>query len=401
MFSQNAVGRRVAIIGAGPGGLSAAIAFVQAGCEVRLFERAPQVTPLGGAVLLSLPVLMVLRSYGVNIEGLGAFARTEFRNARGKLRARLPFNKKAEEKAGIPGWHYGMLRSAAVKRMMDVIPEGMIVPNHKLLRYEDRKDCVRLYFEDGQSYEADLLVGADGIRSTVAQQLFGDPKLFHCGIQVWLGWAHCDNMPEDVGYITHSSNVQASFFPINHEGRRAYEWWVVEPWNEGDQVKGTVPEHINRLLKGWCDPLPRLAAATDFNKNFFRWEIYNRLPLKRWSKGRVVCLGDAVHPVSPYAAYGMGMAIEDGFYLEKFLHGRNLSDLKALKAGFAQFEAQRVAYANHHTTFARKLGNMFHRTPWPMSALRDLIYDNTKLLEALIVKDYLKTAEDSVSDLGL
>ena len=104
-------------------------------------------------------------------------------------------------------------------------------------------------------------------------------------------------------------------------------------------------------------------------------------------------------PVIP--AYGMGMAIEDGFYLEKSLHGADLSDLKALKAGFADYEKQRVAYANYHTGFARKLGRSFHRTPWPLSAVRDFAYDNTKLLEGLIVKDYLKTAEDTVFALGL
>jgi 2-polyprenyl-6-methoxyphenol hydroxylase-like FAD-dependent oxidoreductase len=83
--------RRVAVVGAGPGGISAALAFHRAGHEVRLFERAPKVTPLGGAVLLSLPVLSILRHYGVNIDNLGAMAITEFRDWKGRLRVRLPF----------------------------------------------------------------------------------------------------------------------------------------------------------------------------------------------------------------------------------------------------------------------------------------------------------------------
>jgi 2-polyprenyl-6-methoxyphenol hydroxylase-like FAD-dependent oxidoreductase len=83
--------RRVAVVGAGPGGISAALAFHRAGNEVRLFERAPKVTPLGGGVLLSLPVLSILRHYGVNIDNLGAMAITEFRDWKGRLRVRLPF----------------------------------------------------------------------------------------------------------------------------------------------------------------------------------------------------------------------------------------------------------------------------------------------------------------------
>ena len=98
--------RRVAVIGACPGGL-AALAFHRAGHEVRLFERLDAVKPLGGAVLLSLPVLSVMRDMGVDINGLGAYGVTEFRNHRGRLRTRLPFNPRAEARAGIPGWHYG------------------------------------------------------------------------------------------------------------------------------------------------------------------------------------------------------------------------------------------------------------------------------------------------------
>ena len=158
-------GRRVAIVGAGAGGISAAIALSQKGYDVRLFEKAKAVTPLGGAVLLSLPVLSILRHYGVDIDGLGAYAVTEFRNWRGKLRTRLPFNKAAEEKAGLPGWHYGMLRAAAIARMLKVFSPELIPTDHKLSRYEETGDGVRLFFENGAMHEADILIGADGIHS--------------------------------------------------------------------------------------------------------------------------------------------------------------------------------------------------------------------------------------------
>lgn len=398
---QSIRGKRVAVVGAGPGGLSTALAFHQAGYHVRVFERAPKVQPLGGAVLLSLPVMSILRSYGVDISRLGSYAEVQFRNSRGKVRAILPFNKQAEECAKLPGWHYGMLRSDAFSRMLAAIPEDIIEPGRKLERFEDGSQSVRLFFENGETYEADLLVGADGIRSTVARQLFGDPHLFHCGIQVWLAWCYCEGIPRGVSFISHSPTIQASFFPMLHHGREAFEWWVVEPWDEGVQFNGSIRDHLMARIVGWCDPLPRLAAATDFERNCFRWEIYNRPSLQKWSRGRVVCLGDAVHPVSPYAAYGMGMAIEDGFFLAKFLAGKDLTDLRALAEGFALFEKQRVAYANHHTEFARKLGKVFHRLPWPLCAVRDLVFDNTKFLEKMIVIDYLKRAEEEMLALEL
>ncbi len=399
--SRDLTGKRVAIVGAGPGGLSAAIAFQRAGHHVRVFERAPQVQPLGGAVLLSLPVLSILRSYGVDISRLGSYAEVQFRNSKGKLRAALPFNKKAEERAQLPGWQYGMLRSDAFERMLAVIPGDVIRAGHKLLRFEESEDAIHLFFESGETYEADLLVGADGIRSTVARQLWGDPNLFHCGIQVWLAWCHCDGVPRDVSYISHSSTIQASFFPMLHKGEEAFEWWVVEPWNEGDELKESPRDHLLKRIDGWCDPLPKLAAATNFESNCFRWEIYNRPPLEKWSRGRVVCLGDSVHPVSPYAAYGMGMAIEDGFFLAKFIAGKNLGDRVALTEGFSRFERNRVAYTNHYTALARKMGNLFHRLPWPLRSCRDLFFDHTKVLEKMLIKDYLQKSEEELIALDL
>lgn len=393
--------RRVAVIGAGPGGLSTALAFHRAGHEVRLFERQDAVRPIGGAVLLSLPVLSILRDMGVDIDRLGAYAVTEFRNHRGKLRTRLPFNARAEARAGLPGWHYGMLRSAAVERMLDVIPLELIQAGKRFIRYEETAQAVTVHFEDGSLWEADLLVGADGIRSQVAQQTFGELGLFHCGIQVWLAWCHCEDIAHDVGWISHSRNVQASYFPILHDGKPAFEWWVVEPWNEGQTAPQDVKTHLLRHLSGWADPLPRLAAATDFERNCFRWEIYNRSALSSWSRGRVSFVGDAVHPVSPYAAYGMGMAIEDGWWLAKCLDGVDLADGSALSKGLASYDRQRVAYTNKNATVARYMGYLFHRAPWPLSVLRDLVFDHTGFLEKALTEQYLKDAELQMENLPI
>lgn len=393
--------RRVAVIGAGPGGLSTALAFHRAGHHVRLFERQDAVRPLGGAVLLSLPVLSILRDMGVNIDQLGAYAVTEFRNHRGRLRTRLPFNARAEARAGLPGWHYGMLRSAALERMLDVIPPELIEPQKTFVRYEETRDAVQVHFEDGSQWEADLLVGADGIRSRVAEQTLGDLGLFHCGIQVWLAWCHCENLPPDVGWISHSRDVQASFFPILHEGQPACEWWVVEPWNEGQKPPQDVKTHLLRHLEGWADPLPRLAAATDFERHCFRWEVYNRPALNSWSRGRVSFVGDAVHPVSPYAAYGMGMAIEDGWWLAKSLEGVDLADAESLAQGLARYDRQRVVYTNKNAKVARYMGYLFHRTPWPLTVLRDAVFDHTPFLEKALTREYLKDAELQMENLPI
>lgn len=387
-------GKRVAVIGAGPGGVSAALALHRQGFDVRVFEKQPEPRPLGGAVLLSVPVLAVLRHYGVDLSNFGSLTVTEFRNHKNNLRSRLPFNQAVEASFGIKGWHYGMLRANAFARMMELMPEGMLVPNADFDHYTQTEDSVTVVFKDGETIEADILVGADGIRSGVSRQAFGEPELFHVGLRVWLAW--CDpiaGIPAQTGRIIHSHKYQASFFPMLHDGKPGYEWWIVEPCEENAPAPADVASHIGKILRNFPDPLPRFLQATNLETQIFRWDIYNRPSLEQWSSGRVVCLGDAVHPVSPYAAYGMGMAIEDGYFLAKALTGADLSDAQQVAKGFNGFEAQRVNYVNHHVEFARKLGNAFHKLPYPLAKVRDFLFDHTGILDRMIRRDYLADAE--------
>lgn len=391
-------GRRVAIVGGGPGGISAALAFHAAGYDVQVFERSPAPRPLGGAVLLSTPVLAILRAYGIDIvNNFGSKTITHFANSKGKRRASLPFNASIEKAFGIPGWHYGILRSNAYDKMMSVLgaaAPAALLAGHALEHYDDQGEAITLHFANGATVEADLLVGADGVRSVVSKQAFGDPGLFHIGLRVWLAW--CEDIPgidRDHGYIHHSRDVQASYFPMKHDGQPGFEWWVVERSDPGVPQPTDVEAHLRRQLAAFPPVMQQFLDRTDFAKQVFPWEIYNRPSLQHWCTGRVACVGDAVHPVSPYAAYGMGMAIEDGYFLARSFGGGDLSDPAVRQKGYATYEAERVAYCNHHVEFARKLGNQFHRAPRPVALLRDLVFDNTRVLQKLIEKDYLADAE--------
>lgn len=388
-------GRRVAIVGAGPGGVSTALAMLRQGFDVRIFEKHPAPEPLGGAVLLSVPVLAVLRYYGIDLRNFGSFTRVEFRNNKGHIRAELPFNRDVEKAMGIKGWHYGMLRSNAFERMMELLPEGVLVPNANFASYEETVDGVRLAFADEKTVDADILVGADGIRSKVSRQAFGDPGLFHVGLRVWLAW--CDpveGIPPGLGVISHTHRIQASYFPMLHDGKPGYEWWIVEPARENAGTPPDIKAHVlNRLQDFPADPFLKFPEKTDFSHQIFCWDIYNRPSMQKWSAGRVVCLGDASHPVSPYAAYGMGMAIEDGYFLARSLANRDLANAASIAAGFQEFEADRVPYVNHQVEFARKLGSAFHQLPYPVARIRDFVFDHTKILSRMISRDYLADAE--------
>ncbi|GAM87646.1 hypothetical protein ANO11243_056730 [Dothideomycetidae sp. 11243] len=387
-------GKRVAIVGGGPGAISTGLAFLKHGYDVRIYERQPECKAIGGGVLLSTPVLAILRWYGMPMENVGSYTVTYFKNKQGKERVKIPFNADIERLMGIKGWHYGVLRSSIFNKMLQLVPEGIIYPGHEFVSYEERGSEVELLFASGERVTADLVVGADGIRSRVSRQAFGDPQLFHTGIRLYLAW--CDQIPDippNYGYISHDWQYQASFFPMLHEGKPGFEWWVVEPSWEGKPVPTDVKGHITSIIKDWAEPMPRFIEATDFDTQVYRWEIYNRPSMKTWSKGRVVCVGDAVHPVSPYAAYGMGMAVEDGYFLAKSLAGADLRDMEAVNAGIRAYEKQRIDYVNHNMEFARWLGYIYHKTPRPLAWLRDWVFDYTPFLPKFIGEGYMKKAE--------
>jgi 2-polyprenyl-6-methoxyphenol hydroxylase-like FAD-dependent oxidoreductase len=387
--------KRIAIVGAGPGGLSALIALSQAGFDVRLFERQPEIKAMGGAVLLNLPVMCILRGYGVDLEKFGATASSEFRTSKGRLRFRIPFNEDAQKKAGLPGWNYGMLRSSLYARMLPLAPQGSIMAGHRFVHFTEEGETVRLHFDNGSTWDADLLIAADGNRSTVMQQVLGDLGLFPLGLQVWLGWCHADALPRETSMIMHSSDTQFGFHPILHDGQAAWEWWMVERCPKGAPLQDDVGAYLRRRLTGWAEPVPTLMAATDMGK-VFRWELFNRPLLRQWTYGRVTALGDAVHPTSPYAGYGAGMAIEDGYFLGRFLRGVDLSDRAALAAALARYEAQRVDYTNHTVLMARRLGRLFHQLPWPLTAVRDTLLTHARFPQKFIVRDYFKNAEQEM-----
>jgi 2-polyprenyl-6-methoxyphenol hydroxylase-like FAD-dependent oxidoreductase len=201
---------------------------------------------------------------------------------------------------------------------------------------------------------------------------------------------HHPNIPPEYGFFSHDWQYQASFFPMIHDEKPGFEWWVVEPSWEDKPVPSDVKGHLTNILEDSAQLMPRFLEATNFDSQVYHWGIYNRPSMKKWSKGRVVCVGDAVHPVSPCAAYGMGMAIEDGCYLAKYLDGADLRVKAVVNAGFELHEQKRVDYVNHNMKFARFLGRLFHSLPWPLAWVRDMIFDYTPFLSYFLSDGYLR-----------
>ena len=307
------------------------------------------------------------------------------------MRVKFDLDPALLEKAGVTGWQSGMMRKELYARMLEKIPEGMIVTDSKLQRFEDDGNKVKLFFENGTTAESEAMIGADGIYSLTREQLWNTPKPKPLGIAVWLGWCEIDGTASDRIVIQHNRDYQMGYAPLLFEGKKCYEWWFVEKYT-GQEAPKNVMQYVKSKLKDFAEPTHTILDNTDPKHQLFRWVVEYIPCMDQWTKGRVTLLGDAAHPTSPYAAYGAGMAIEDGYFLGKYLKGKDISKMDELQVGFKRYEDLRRPYTNHTTKFARNLGRAYHSIPTPLKYVRDLFLDNSSLPGKAIAKGVTEEA---------
>jgi len=374
---------RVAVIGAGPAGMAAALSLRQAGHEVTLMERYREARPAGNILNLWPPPIKALGLMGVDTADLGAPCQSEFRSATGKVRAVVRLPPQVIDAYG--GGFIGLLRPELYERLLAALPPGMLQVNKEVTALDQDDKGVTLTFTDGHTEQYDALVGADGIDSLVRRTLWGDaPKREH-NLHIFGGFTFDDTIDAEPGrcIVSHSRVTQGSWTAIRHKGRSGYQWWVLSAHDATRDFTGDHHLAATALAKPFADPLPRLVAATA-PEDVQRWVIRDRKPLKQWSKGRVTVIGDAAHPTSPYAAYGAGMAIEDGYFLGRRLAGLDLTDHGAVSRAFLDFERPRRPHTARQSQTAYALGQLFHHCPRPLAPVRDAVFDRTPFLQKVI-----------------
>jgi 2-polyprenyl-6-methoxyphenol hydroxylase-like FAD-dependent oxidoreductase len=373
---------RVAVLGAGPAGMAAALGALKAGHDVVVYERYREARPAGNILNLWPPPLKALRALGVDTEDLGAPTHSEFRNLQGKVRVDVKLDEDVTEAFG--GGFIGLLRPELYERMLAAIPAGTIRFDSQVERIEQDERAVTLHFTDGTTAEHDVLIGADGIDSLVRRTLWGDaPKREH-RLHIFGGFTFADvegTVPNKC-VLTHSRTTQGSWTSIRNKGRDGHQWWVLTSTDPDAPAPTDLKAAATDLAAGFPAPLPGLIAATE-PENVQRWVLRDRPALKQWSKGRATLVGDAAHPTSPYAAYGAGMSIEDGYFLGVALRGVDLADPAAVQRALQSYEDPRKPHTAKQVQMAFVLGKVFHHAPAPLRPIRDFVFDHTPFLQKM------------------
>ncbi|KAL2333551.1 hypothetical protein Fmac_014764 [Flemingia macrophylla] len=194
------------------------------------------------------------------------------------------------------------------------VGEDVIMNASNVVNFVDDGNKVTVELENGQKFEGDVLVGADGIWSKVRKQLFGPTEAVYSGYTCYTGIA--DFMPADietVGYRVFLGHKQ--YFVSSDVGAGKMQWYAFhkEPPGGVDDHNGK-KERLLKIFEGWCDNAIDLILATE-EEAILRRDIYDRIPTLKWGKGRVTLLGDSIHAMQPNMGQGGCMAIEDSYQL--------------------------------------------------------------------------------------
>ncbi|MFD7068883.1 FAD-dependent monooxygenase [Streptomyces sp. NPDC059913] len=309
---------RIAIAGAGLGGLTAAAALHHRGLDVQVHERGEELREQGVGMHLGPNGTRLLQRLGLGPQLARSAVRPEALEIRafhnGALVARQEMGETWQQRFRAP--YYTVHRGDLHRMLASQVPAERVHTGRELVRYEETGHGVVLHFADGTDAHADVLIGADGMHSVVRRTLAGDDTPVYSGNSALRGLADAADLPAldpALMYMYAGPGARVLLYPV--AGGQQFTFVVVTPAAEGAAESWTSAgdrTDLAAVLTGW-DPAVR--ALADAAGEVRRWALYDREPLKRWSTARTTLLGDAAHPMLPHHGQGANQAVEDAVAL--------------------------------------------------------------------------------------
>ena len=310
---------KVLIVGGGIGGLTTALALKFRGIEALLFEQAAEFREVGAGIQLSCNATRILTTLGVG-KALAAIAvYPEGRDYRawdtGEGLFWTPLGNRAETTFGAPYYHAHRAELLAV--LLAALGQQGLRLNSRVSTFGQDADGVAITLADGTTFTGDILVGADGIHSTVRSGLFGQEQARYTGNVAWRGLvpakaiAHLQLKKVTGVWMGPNRSIVQYYVSAG----RTFNWIGIgrsplparESWLAEGEIKDALADYA-----GWH---PIIQTVIQSTSTVLRQALYDREPLPDWRAGRAVLLGDAAHPMLPFYAQGAAQSIEDAYVL--------------------------------------------------------------------------------------
>jgi salicylate hydroxylase len=363
---------RIAVIGGGIGGLTAALSLRQAGFDVDVYEQAPELTQIGGGINMGPNAVRILRrlglAAGLDREGIRPLFTHQRRWQDGNTLQRAPLNPLCEELYGAP--HMTLHRADLLDVIASGFPAERIHLGHRLIGLEDKGRCTEAWFENGARITADILVGADGIHSAVRASLFGEEAPVFAGCVAYRGLVPVERIADLGLEIGSQSWVGPGAHFVHYLVSRGrllnfVGWTEHDQWNREDWTDRATVARALAAFENWHPQVRRIIVAAD---TCFIWALFDRDPLPRWSSGRTTLLGDACHPMYPFMGQGAAQAIEDGAALAACLLAAGNADPVVTLRRYEQLRLPRVTRLQD---MSRANKTRFHMRDGPAQEARD------------------------------
>lgn len=360
------MGYKAIIIGAGIGGLSAALALQGIGYEVAIYERTPQFKAVGAGISLSPNAIKALDQLGVGHrvramgirEGSGGI-----HTSKGGTLLSISIDE-AERRFGAPTV---VIYRADLSQILIDAYSGSLYLDKTFSHYEDSGDAITAFFIDGKQATSDLLICADGIHSRLRQSWFPGSTPIYAGYSAWRAVIPFDH--KRVGGLWGELLGQGARFGITPLDKGRIYWYAAQNLPEGSHIApDALQNYLLAIFGDWVAPIPDILRASP-KETILQNDIYDIDPLPAWTRGRVALLGDAAHAMTPNLGQGGCQAIEDAVVLAKCLRGATVVE-EALK----RYQEQRLMRANQLILMSRRLGKILAPNNALLCSLRDLAF---------------------------
>jgi len=314
---------RIAVIGGGIGGCTAAHALLQKGFDVHVYEAQPELKEIGAGVALGPNAMKALRALGLEQAVREVAYQRDYQYLLSWKSGRvISKNARADTEKRYGAAGCSVHRADLLDVLSSRLPQAAVTLGARGAEVDTHGSVAWAKFRDGTELEADAIIGADGIHSAVRASLFGADSPRFTGKICYRSVIPVDAVPgpavqEGTWLGPHGAIViygvrrgeLINVVAHHDDDTYTHESWITECDRE---------EPIQRYAK-WHESLKRLFSAS---KVWYKWALYDRDPIPQWTSGRVTVLGDAAHPMLPYLGQGACQAMEDGCVLAMALDAR-------------------------------------------------------------------------------